>query len=56
MAAAAIIDTGWQTETGGVMISPCRRPPHQPGSATCPCPGHRRRHVGRQRRPQRRRG
>ena len=39
-----IVDTWWQTETGGIMISPlpgCTTT--KPGSATFPLPGHRRR-------------
>jgi acetyl-CoA synthetase len=37
-----IIDTWWQTETGGFMISPCigiQSYPLKPGSATLPMPG-----------------
>jgi acetyl-CoA synthetase len=37
-----IVDTWWQTETGGTMISPCpgiERLPLKPGSATHPIPG-----------------
>ncbi len=37
-----IVDTWWQTETGGIMISPCPRlgmVPLKPGSATFPLPG-----------------
>jgi acetyl-CoA synthetase len=37
-----IIDTWWQTETGGFMISPAvgiELVPLKPGSATCPLPG-----------------
>ena len=35
-----IVDTWWQTETGGVMISPLpRATPTKPGSATLPLPG-----------------
>jgi acetyl-CoA synthetase len=33
-----MVDTWWQTETGGVMISPCRGPPPPSrGPAPCPC-------------------
>jgi acetyl-CoA synthetase len=38
----AIIDTWWQTETGGFMIAPLaglELVPLKPGSATCPLPG-----------------
>ena len=39
-----IVDTWWQTETGGIMISPLPgATPTKPGSATRPLPGHRRR-------------
>jgi acetyl-CoA synthetase len=34
-----IMDTWWQTETGGFMISPLPSTPLKPGSATRPCPG-----------------
>ncbi len=37
-----IVDTWWQTETGGIMISPCpgvELLPLKPGSATLPLPG-----------------
>ncbi|MGQ9545753.1 MAG: acetate--CoA ligase [Dehalococcoidia bacterium] len=37
-----IVDTWWQTETGGIMISPCpgiECIPLKPGSATLPLPG-----------------
>ncbi|MFH1032638.1 MAG: acetate--CoA ligase [Chloroflexota bacterium] len=37
-----IVDTWWQTETGGIMISPTpgiERAPLKPGSATLPLPG-----------------
>ncbi len=35
-----IVDTWWQTETGGVMITPLPGAiPTKPGSATCPFPG-----------------
>ena len=35
-----IVDTWWQTETGGVLISPIPGPvPTKPGSATLPLPG-----------------
>jgi acetyl-CoA synthetase len=37
-----IVDTWWQTETGGIMISPCpgiECTPLKPGSATLPLPG-----------------
>jgi len=37
-----IVDTWWQTETGGIMISPCpgiECVPLKPGSATFPLPG-----------------
>ena len=36
-----IVDTWWQTETGGILISPAarRRSPLKPGSATLPLPG-----------------
>ena len=37
-----IVDTWWQTETGGIMISPCpgiECAPLKPGSATFPLPG-----------------
>jgi acetyl-CoA synthetase len=37
-----IVDTWWQTETGGIMISPCpgiECVPLKPGSATLPLPG-----------------
>ncbi|MBM4351866.1 MAG: acetate--CoA ligase [Deltaproteobacteria bacterium] len=37
-----IVDTWWQTETGGIMISPAPAiecPPLKPGSATFPLPG-----------------
>ncbi len=35
-----VVDTWWQTETGAIMISPCRAPPPPaPGSATFPLPG-----------------
>ena len=38
-----IVDTWWQTETGAIMISPCREPP-PPSRARRPClSGHRRR-------------
>ncbi len=37
---AAIVDTWWQTETGGIMISPLPgATPLKPGSATFPLPG-----------------
>ena len=36
----AIVDTWWQTETGGIMISPLPgATPTKPGSATLPLPG-----------------
>jgi acetyl-CoA synthetase len=38
----SIVDTWWQTETGGIMISPCpgiECMPLKPGSATLPLPG-----------------
>jgi acetyl-CoA synthetase len=36
----AIVDTWWQTETGGILISPLAKNPIQkPGSATKPLPG-----------------
>ncbi len=39
-AKAAIVDTWWQTETGGIMISPLPgTTPTKPGSATLPLPG-----------------
>ena len=35
-----IVDTWWQTETGGILISPLPgATPLKPGSATCPLPG-----------------
>jgi acetyl-CoA synthetase len=37
-----VVDTWWQTETGGIMISPApgiERAPLKPGSATLPLPG-----------------
>lgn len=35
-----IVDTWWQTETGGIMITPLPGAiPTKPGSATCPFPG-----------------
>src|SRR5207247_8998339 len=35
-----IVDTWWQTETGGIMISPLPSAiPTKPGSATLPIPG-----------------
>ena len=35
-----VVDTWWQTETGGIMISPLPGISHTPpGSATCPLPG-----------------
>jgi acetyl-CoA synthetase len=37
-----VVDTWWQTETGGIMISPCpgiECVPLKPGSATLPLPG-----------------
>jgi acetyl-CoA synthetase len=35
-----IVDTWWQTETGGIMITPLPgATPTKPGSATCPFPG-----------------
>lgn len=37
-----VVDTWWQTETGGIMISPCpgiEDLPLKPGSATLPLPG-----------------
>ncbi|MDO1560149.1 acetate--CoA ligase [Brevundimonas sp. 2R-24] len=35
-----VVDTWWQTETGGVLISPiCGATPMKPGSATRPLPG-----------------
>ena len=34
-----IVDTWWQTETGGVMISPFPSHPTKPGSTTLPLPG-----------------
>ena len=38
-----IVDTWWQTETGGIMITPLPgATPTKPGSATPPLPGHRR--------------
>ena len=38
-----IVDTWWQTETGGIMISPLPgATTTKPGSATFPLPGHRR--------------
>ena len=37
-----IVDTWWQTETGGILISPIPgATPMKPGSATRPLPGHR---------------
>ena len=37
---AAVVDTWWQTETGGIMISPLPgATPTRPGSATLPLPG-----------------
>ena len=37
---AAVVDTWWQTETGGVLISPVGpATPTRPGSATLPLPG-----------------
>ena len=39
-ASAPIVDTWWQTETGGIMISPLPGiTPTKPGSATTPIPG-----------------
>ena len=43
-----IVDTWWQTETGGHLISPLPATPTKPGSATLPLP-HLRRHRGRDR-------
>ncbi|GIS03927.1 MAG: hypothetical protein CM15mP106_3740 [Candidatus Neomarinimicrobiota bacterium] len=31
-----IVDTWWQTETGGILISPLPGQPYKPGSATLP--------------------
>ena len=39
-----VVDTWWQTETGGIMISPLPGATTlKPGSATFPLPGHQRR-------------
>ena len=46
-----VVDTWWQTETGGIMISPLPgATTTKPGSATFPLPGHHRR-ARRRRRP-----
>ncbi len=34
-----VVDTWWQTETGGIMITPARRHATQTGSATRPSSG-----------------
>ena len=50
-----IVDTWWQTETGGIMITPLPAVvTTKPGSATIPYPGHRARAGGRQGQPARR--
>jgi len=39
VAVAPSSNTWWQTETGGIMITPCRCDPRQTGSTTVPFPG-----------------